>query len=85
MIQATRDMLQSWNLVLMGLTHGPCLFGSFMTRKGVVQSVHPFANSDSFGAFLERIGRKRPLYSEWPGIGVKINELPCPALWRPES
>ncbi|MEE8166553.1 MAG: hypothetical protein V3T64_13370 [Myxococcota bacterium] len=56
MIQATRDMLQSWNLVLMGLTHGPCLFGSFMTRKGVVQSAHPFANSDSFGAFLESRG-----------------------------
>ncbi|MEE8165832.1 MAG: cytochrome c-type biogenesis CcmF C-terminal domain-containing protein, partial [Myxococcota bacterium] len=26
-----------------------CLFGTFLTRSGVVQSVHAFANSDSFG------------------------------------
>ena len=49
MIQEKRDMLKTWNLVLIGLTYGLCLFGTFLTRSGVVQSVHAFANSDSFG------------------------------------
>jgi len=49
MIQEKRDMLKTWNIVLIGLTYGLCLFGTFLTRSGVVQSVHAFANSDSFG------------------------------------
>jgi cytochrome c-type biogenesis protein CcmF len=49
MIQEKRDMLRTWNLVLIGLTYGLCLFGTFLTRSGIVQSVHAFTNSDSFG------------------------------------
>jgi len=49
MIQEKRDMLKTWNLVLIGMTYGLCLFGTFLTRSGVVQSVHAFTNSDSFG------------------------------------
>jgi len=49
MIQEKRDMLKTWNIVLIGLTYGLCLFGTFLTRSGIVQSVHAFANSDSFG------------------------------------
>jgi len=49
MIQEKRDMLRTWNIVLIGLTYGLCLFGTFLTRSGIVQSVHAFANSDSFG------------------------------------
>jgi len=49
MIQEKRDMLRPWNIVLIGLTYGLCLFGTFLTRSGIVQSVHAFANSDSFG------------------------------------
>ncbi|MEZ4332884.1 MAG: heme lyase CcmF/NrfE family subunit [Myxococcota bacterium] len=49
MIQEKRDMLRTWNIVLVGLTYGLCLFGTFLTRSGIVQSVHAFTNSDSFG------------------------------------
>ena len=49
MIQEKRDMLRTWNIVLIGLTYGLCLFGTFLTRSGIVQSVHAFTNSDSFG------------------------------------
>ena len=49
MIQEKRDMLRTWNIILIGLTYGLCLFGTFLTRSGIVQSVHAFANSDSFG------------------------------------
>ncbi len=49
MIQEKRDMLKIWNLVLVGLTYTLCLFGTFLTRSGVVQSVHSFTNSGWFG------------------------------------
>jgi cytochrome c-type biogenesis protein CcmF len=49
MIQEKRDMLRTWNIILIGLTYGLCLFGTFLTRSGIVQSVHAFANSDNFG------------------------------------
>ncbi len=49
MIQEKRDMLKTWNLVLIGMTYGLCLFGTFLTRSGIVQSVHAFTTSDSFG------------------------------------
>jgi cytochrome c-type biogenesis protein CcmF len=57
MIQEKRDMLKIWNLVLIGLTYTLCLFGTFLTRSGVVQSVHSFTNSGWFGfIFLAYVG-----------------------------
>jgi cytochrome c-type biogenesis protein CcmF len=52
MIQEKRDMLKIWNLVLVGLTYTLCLFGTFLTRSGVVQSVHSFTNSGWYGFIL---------------------------------
>ena len=34
MIQEKRDMLKTWNLLLIGLTYSLCLFGTFLTRSG---------------------------------------------------
>ncbi len=51
-IQEKRDMLRMWNVVLIGLTYGLCLFGTFLTRSGVVQSVHSFTTSGLFGAIF---------------------------------
>ncbi|MDH5305738.1 MAG: cytochrome c biogenesis protein CcsA, partial [Myxococcales bacterium] len=48
MIQEKRDMLKTWNLLLIGLTYVLCLFGTFLTRSGVVQSVHAFAQTPIF-------------------------------------
>ena len=48
MIQEKRDMLKTWNLLLIGLTYSLCLFGTFLTRSGVVQSVHAFAQTPIF-------------------------------------
>ncbi len=48
MIQEKRNMLKTWNLLLIGLTYTLCLFGTFLTRSGVVQSVHAFAQSPIF-------------------------------------
>ena len=48
MIQEKRNMLKTWNLVLIGLTYTLCLFGTFLTRSGIVQSVHAFAQTPVF-------------------------------------
>ncbi len=48
MIQEKRNMLKTWNLLLIGLTYTLCLFGTFLTRSGIVQSVHAFAQSPVF-------------------------------------
>jgi cytochrome c-type biogenesis protein CcmF len=45
MIQERRGMLKVWNMVLIGLTFELTLIGTFLTRSGVVQSVHSFALS----------------------------------------
>ena len=42
-------MLRIWNLVLIGLTYSLCLFGTMITRSGLVQSVHAFAQTALFG------------------------------------
>ena len=63
MIQEKRDMLKTWNLVLIGLTYSLCLFGTFLTRSGVVQSVHSFTNSGWFGfIFLAYVFAAAGLY-----------------------
>jgi cytochrome c-type biogenesis protein CcmF len=50
MIQEKRNMLKAWNLILIGLTYTLCLFGTFLTRSGIVQSVHSFAQTPIFQA-----------------------------------
>jgi len=45
MIQEKRGMLKVWNLVLIILTFALSIFGTFLTRSGVLSSVHSFALS----------------------------------------
>ena len=42
MVQERRGMLRVWNVTLVILTFFLTIFGTFMTRSGVVQSVHAF-------------------------------------------
>ena len=49
MVQEKRDMLKIWNLLLIGLTYTLCLFGTMLTRSGLVRSVHAFAQTEIFG------------------------------------
>ncbi|MCP3984899.1 MAG: heme lyase CcmF/NrfE family subunit, partial [bacterium] len=41
-----------WNLVLIGLTYTLCLFGTMLTRSGLVRSVHAFAQTEIFGTLF---------------------------------
>jgi len=70
MIQEKKGMLKKWNMALIILTFFLAIFGTFITRSGIISSVHSFAQSDigplflgfiafillfSFGMFLYRI------------------------------
>jgi cytochrome c-type biogenesis protein CcmF len=52
MIQERKDMLKVWNLSLIGLAFGLTLFGTFITRSGVISSVHSFTQSGLGPYFL---------------------------------
>src|ERR687898_1058933 len=43
MIQEKRGMLKIWNVLLVILMFGLSLFGTFLTRSGIVNSIHAFA------------------------------------------
>src|SRR5205085_2397542 len=45
MIQEKRGMLRVWNMVLVSLAFGLSLFGTFLTRSGVLNSIHSFTQS----------------------------------------
>jgi cytochrome c-type biogenesis protein CcmF len=52
MIQEKKNMLRVWNVVLVALAFSLSLFGTFLTRSGVINSVHSFAQSPVGGWFL---------------------------------
>lgn len=41
MMMEKRGMLKKWNMALIILTYSLSLFGTFITRTGVISSVHP--------------------------------------------
>jgi cytochrome c-type biogenesis protein CcmF len=51
MIQERRRMLRLWNVTLVVLTFSLTLFGTFLTRSGVIASVHAFSQG-SIGIFF---------------------------------
>jgi cytochrome c-type biogenesis protein CcmF len=46
MIQERRGMFKVWNVFLISMTFFLTIFGTFLTRSGLISSVHSFANSD---------------------------------------
>src|SRR5205085_3749960 len=45
MVQEKRGMLRKWNVVLVVTTFLLAIFGTFITRSGIIESVHSFAQS----------------------------------------
>lgn len=52
LIQERRGMFKVWNIVLLTLTCVLTIFGTYLTRSGIVQSVHAFAGSTLGPYFL---------------------------------
>jgi cytochrome c-type biogenesis protein CcmF len=56
MMTEKRGMLKKWNMVLIILTYSLTIFGTFITRTGIISSVHAFAQSALGPAFFVFIG-----------------------------
>ena len=52
MIQERKRMLKVWNLALITLTFSLVIFGTFLTRSGILGSVHAFADGPVGALFL---------------------------------
>ncbi|HLR47389.1 MAG TPA: cytochrome c biogenesis protein CcsA, partial [Deinococcales bacterium] len=51
-VQERRRMLKSWNMMLVTLTFALSIFGTFLTRSGIVSSVHAFGDGPVGPVFL---------------------------------
>jgi cytochrome c-type biogenesis protein CcmF len=56
MIQEKKNMLKVWNMVLVILTFALTIFGTFLTRSGVISSVHSFTQSGLGPFFMGFLG-----------------------------
>ncbi len=56
MIQEKRGMFKQWNMILIILTYCLVIFGTFLTRSGVLSSVHAFSQSAIGPTFFAFIG-----------------------------
>ncbi|WP_322797739.1 heme lyase CcmF/NrfE family subunit, partial [Thermoflexus sp.] len=56
MVQERRGMLKVWTALLIILTYALVILGTFITRTGVIASVHAFARSAIGGPFLVYVG-----------------------------
>ncbi len=75
-IQEKKNMLKVWNMILIIITFTLCIFGTFLTRSGVMSSVHSFTASSLgpifigfvililFGSFTLLVKRKKFLQSD---------------------
>jgi cytochrome c-type biogenesis protein CcmF len=82
-----RGMLKHWNVALIGMTFALCIFGTWITRSGIVDSVHSFGKSlvgTFFFVFLMTI-----ILSSILLILVRWNHLksehPIESLWGREA
>ncbi len=55
-VQERKSMLKTWNLSLVVLTFALTIFGTFVTRSGIISSVHAFGVSNLGPAFLVFLG-----------------------------
>jgi cytochrome c-type biogenesis protein CcmF len=51
-IQERRNIMKVWNMVLIVLTFVLCIFGTYLVRSGILQSVHDFGATGLGGYFL---------------------------------
>ncbi|HEX6644977.1 MAG TPA: cytochrome c biogenesis protein CcsA, partial [Gemmatimonadales bacterium] len=77
MIQEKRGMLKRWNLMLIAGTFLLSIFGTFITRSGVIASVHSFTQSNVGYFFLvflllAAIFSFALIWSRWPRLESDI-------------
>jgi cytochrome c-type biogenesis protein CcmF len=77
MIQERKDMLKVWNLALIGLAFFLTLFGTFITRSGVISSVHSFTQSGLGPYFLTFLILVASVYAA--ALLYRVRDLRSPA------
>jgi cytochrome c-type biogenesis protein CcmF len=77
MIQEKKNMLRVWNMVLIMSTFLLCIFGTFVTRSGMISSVHSFTQSGIGPMFLIFIGLSATF--SFALLGAKLPLLKTPA------
>src|SRR5712664_3788344 len=77
MIQERKDMLKVWNLALIAMAFGLTLFGTFITRSGVISSVHSFTQSGLGPYFLSFLITAAVLYTGLLLFRVKSLRTPA--------
>lgn len=70
-VQQRRGMLKGWNFTLIAATFLLCIFGTFLTRSGIVSSVHAFGKST--------IG---PFFAGFLGISAVLSLALIAYRWR---
>ena len=71
MVQERRGMLKVWNMVLVITSFSLALFGTFLTRSGIVSSIHAFGASTLGPYFLTFI-----MVMVVASLGLLISRLP---------
>ncbi|MGE3537251.1 MAG: heme lyase CcmF/NrfE family subunit [Candidatus Tectimicrobiota bacterium] len=71
MIQEKKGMLKVWNMALVILTYSLSIFGTFLTRSGIISSVHAFAQSSLGPYFLLYLAGIVTL-----SVGLLVKRLP---------
>jgi cytochrome c-type biogenesis protein CcmF len=87
MMQEKKGMMKVWNMVLVSGTFFLCIFGTFLTRSGIVNSVHAFAQSPIgkyFVAFLA-IGIAITVYFILDRLDYLKSEAPLESVVSRES
>ena len=52
MVQERRGMMRTWNAFLATATFGLSIFGTYLTRSGIVSSVHAFGSGNAVGMWF---------------------------------
>ena len=76
MIQERKGMLKVWNMVLVALAFELSVFGTFLTRSGVVNSIHSFAKSPIGSWFLGVRGHLDGLLARADHVAAAATEGP---------
>jgi cytochrome c-type biogenesis protein CcmF len=87
MMQEKKGMMKVWNMVLIATTFFLCIFGTFLTRSGIVSSVHAFAESSIgryFVGFLA-IGISATVYLILDRLQYLKSEAPLESVVSRES
>jgi cytochrome c-type biogenesis protein CcmF len=87
MMQEKKGMMKVWNMVLVSATFWLCIFGTSLTRTGIVQSVHAFAQSplSPYFVWFEALGIAGTLYLILNRLGYLKSEAPLESVLSRES